>query len=207
MSKAHRFLLCTAIITGTVWAERPRDQRWEVLTPRPSSPSPQAPATILFAAVGGTVWSSSLTVVSGVAGAIGLGRWLTPNLFLMGQFDLAAITSPPQSAGGINLLLTLSANLGWNVLSRKLPVEVGPEIGVGGSVMLASGFSAALPMLLPGVFARYVFRDGLAVGVRGQVELPFWTAAPRNLVGNAYISPSPLDPYGFNVALCLLHTF
>ncbi|MDP1825493.1 MAG: hypothetical protein Q8L48_19700 [Archangium sp.] len=206
-------VLCLAVLlSAPALAGRPHGPRQEFLEVKPVAAAAGEPTAVFIGGVGFAGWSSSLTFATGFELNAGLGRRLSRHVTLSGQLDLVAIV-PPALYGQVHLFFALSANLAWDVLEllrmggASLPLEAGPELGLGAGMMLGGGAQFALPLILPGAFVRYSFSNTFALGLRARFGLPFWTYAPPALVGDQYIAPSPLDPASFSISVSAVHTY
>jgi hypothetical protein len=151
-------------------AARPRTDRAELV----AVSEPPKPKTRLFVTdLGGGGWASSLTGLVTLELGLGLGARLGAGFFLLGEVAFAAYDRP-YSGPLLRVRLGVNGTLGWNVgtLVSSLPLEFGPEVGVG--VALAPWGPFAVPLVQPGLFARYVFSPQLSLGVRVRGALAWW---------------------------------
>jgi hypothetical protein len=198
-----RALLLAALLASVAQAARPRVDREEFVA------VPVAPVehTSLFTVdLGAGAWESSLTGAGSFELSVGVGKRFNRHVFLLGELS-GAITPSPRS-GYLLFRFGLSAVLGWNVLAlvpTPLPLEAGPELGVGVGYMVGQGF--ALPLIQAGAFARYTFSPAIALGVRLRAEVPWWfNYSPPEFHGGRTIGGS-IEPFAFVATLSLAHTF
>lgn len=204
-----RLTLLCLLVGSSAFAAKPRGPRVEFVEAVEPPVPPEDPVAVVSADLGVGVWSSSLVGVGGLELSVGLGRRFTRHLMLSAMLD-AGVSGAPR--GGVLFRLSLTGLVGWDVFEllrasgRTLPVELGPELGLGTGLYLGS-FGFAVPLVQVGVFGRYVFSPGLSLGLRLRGHLPFWTSAPPEFTGGRFIGPAALEPAGFTATASFVHTF
>ena len=207
-----RLPLLLLLVASLAFAAKPRGSREELVEPVATPVAPKDPVAVLSADLGAGVWASSLVGVGGLEAAVGLGRRLSRHVLLSAELGIGFSGYPGSTSGAVQLRFSLTGNLAWDVLElvrargSTLPVELGPELGVG-TALFTSGGGFALPLLQVGAFGRYVFSPGVSLGLRLRGQLPFWANAPVAFTGGRYIGAAALEPAGFTVTASFIHTF
>lgn len=206
-----RVVLLSLVLSLPALASRPT-RNVEILRPTTLDESPRIPTAVFLADLGAGAWTSSYAAVPGLAVTIGLGRHVTRHVLLTGELD-AALMPDPSRPGSMVALMSLTGHLGWDVLEifrqygHYLPLELGPDLGVGVSLSVPPGDLIALPVVYAGAFVRYVFGESLSLGLRLRSQLPIWTEGlPSFSLGNGGL-PGALEPYGLMATVSVVTTF
>ncbi len=205
-----RFALFITLVATTAVAGKPRGVREEKVSPLVIAQAPKEPVVVVMVDLGLGSWSSSLVNVLSLEGSFSMGRWLTRHLMITAELAGALSTSPASTAVLIRGAFTV--NLAWDVLAlvranRSLPVEFGPELGIGGATT-NSGPGWALPLIQGGGFLRYLFSPTTSLGLRIKGQFPFWTEPPRAFTAGRRVNEATaLEPAGIVGTASFVYTF
>lgn len=153
------------------------------------------------------VAEQALSARVGLLLGVSLGGRLTPAVSLLGEFSAAAapdVTNTQALMWHAELMAVLDVCLSALIfpVDRAPPVLFGVDFGLGVGGGGSGQAVLALPVVRPGLYARYVTSPGFSIGVSVRGLIPFWSRSPW-----APISQTVGDPGSLGFALQLERAF